>query len=445
MNLHSPVARVLAGMALGGLVAAAVAWASGPPPAGRLAAVVTAAALLGGCAGWWLDLRFGRPLRRLRRRLEGMDTGADSAASRRPRPVADLSAAIDQVTGSLGRQAAECESEREHLVEILESMSDGVLIADRDLRVEMVNPAFRALFELQDLEAERVEANLSALLIGFIEELEADGSITCERVETEAGRLLEVRGRRLSGDRSVVVAHDLTRQLRLNATIRDLVANVSHELRTPLAAIRGYAENLNEGAVEQPRVAGRFVDRILAQCRRLEALLEDLLALSRIERSEEVSAAEVSSSVDLAALAGWAVETLQALAEERNVRIDFEPGSVPVISGSEEALETMLLNLLENAIKYNREGGSVSLGLSASDGEVLIEVADTGIGVPQRDLDRIFERFYRVDRGRSRTEGGTGLGLAIVKHAARLHGGRVEAESKVGRGSVFRVRLPAAG
>ena len=223
------------------------------------------------------------------------------------------------------------------------------------------------------------------------------------------------------------------------------MANVSHELRTPLAAIRGYAENLNEGALEQPQVAGRFVDRILAQCRRLEALLEDLLALSRIERSEETPAAEVTSSVDLAALAGWAIETLQALAEERKVRIDFEPGPVPVISGSQEALETMLLNLLENAIKYNRQGGSVTLGLSAGDGDVLIEVADTGIGVPQKDLDRIFERFYRVDRGRSRTEGGTGLGLAIVKHAALLHGGRVEAESNVGRGSVFRVRLPAPG
>ena len=445
MGLHSPVARVLAGMALGVLAGAAVAWLSGPPPAVRLAAVVTATALLGGCLGWWLDLRFGRPLRRLRRRLEGAGTSADQAAGRLPRPVADLSAAIDQVTGSLGRQAAECEDEREHLVEILESMSDGVLITDRELRVEMINPAFRALFALQDLEVERVEASLSELLIGFIEELDADGSVTRERVETEAGRLLEVRGRRLSGDRSVVVAHDLTRQLRLNATIRDLVANVSHELRTPLAAIRGYAENLDEGALEQPRIAGRFVDRILAQCRRLEALLEDLLALSRIERSEEIPAAEVTSSVDLAALAGWAVETVGALAEERSVRIDFAPGPVPALPGSEEALETMLLNLLENAIKYNREGGSVNLTLSSGEGEVLIEVADTGIGVPQRDLDRIFERFYRVDRGRSRTEGGTGLGLAIVKHAAQLHGGRVEAESKVGRGSVFRVRLPAPG
>ncbi len=432
---------------MGAVAAALIGLAGGQPPTGRLASILLAATLMGMFAGWWLHRRYERPLLRLGRWLEGWTEGGGAATDtdRLPRPVADLSAAVDQLIERLQRRAGECEGERAHLVEILESMSDGVLVTDRERRVELLNPAFRALFAMQELEVERVEANLSELLIGFIGELEVDGAVSRERVETEAGRLLELRGRRLSGDRAVVVAHDLTEQLRLNATIRGLVANVSHELRTPLTAIRGYAENLNEGALEQPRVAARFVDRILAQCRRLEALLEDLLALARIERSEGIPAAEVQTTVELATLCEWAVETVRGLAEEKRVQLVFEPRAVPAIPGSEEALETMLLNLLENAVKYNREGGSVTLGLSGAGGEVVVEVADTGVGVPQHDLSRIFERFYRVDRGRSRSEGGTGLGLAIVKHAAQLHGGRVEVESRLGKGSVFRVRLPAGG
>ncbi len=447
MAVDSTPGRLLLGGAIGAGVAAALAWASGPPPTGRLLILVLAATALGAFVGWWLDWRYRLPLRRLRLRLEGWAErgGAATAAEPGPRPVAELSAAIDQVVGRLHRRAATCEDARGHLVEILEAMSDGVLVTDRQRRVELINPAFRALFELQELEAERLEAQLSELLVAFVDELGVEGEVSRERVETEAGRRLELRGRRLSGDRSVVVARDLTEQLRLNATIRDLVANVSHELRTPLTAIRGYAENLSEGALGEPEVAGRFVDRILAQCRRLESLLEDLLALSRLERAEEIPAAEATVPVDLAALAAGAVETVRGLADKRRVEVVFQTTAVPAISGSEDALETMLLNLLENAIKYNREGGSVTLGLSRDDGELVVEVADTGIGVPQRDLPRIFERFYRVDRGRSRAEGGTGLGLAIVKHAAQLHGGRVEVESRVGRGTVFRVRLPVSG
>jgi two-component system phosphate regulon sensor histidine kinase PhoR len=235
------------------------------------------------------------------------------------------------------------------------------------------------------------------------------------------------------------VALDLTEQLQLDETRRDLVANVSHELRSPLTAIRGYAENLRDGALEEPATAARFLDRILAQCQRLEALLEDLLALSRLERDEP---SVLEPGVDLAALTARSIETVRGLAAERRVELRFTPSPVPPIVGDEESLERLLLNLLENAIKYNREGGWVAVTLELGDGGLALEVADSGIGVPQRDLRRIFERFYRVDSGRSREEGGTGLGLAIVKHAAQLHGGRVEVTSELGRGSVFRVFLP---
>ena len=241
-----------------------------------------------------------------------------------------------------------------------------------------------------------------------------------------------------AGDRSVVVARDLTEQLRLNATIRDLVANVSHELRTPLTAIRGYAENLNEGALEQPRVAGRFVDRILAQCRRLEALLEDLLALSRIERAEEIPAAAVKSfDRPRRTLAEWALETVRGLAEERRIELIFEARPVPTIAGSEEALETMLLNLLENAIKYNREGGSVTLALSRAGTARWSSRSPTPASAcRRRDLPRIFERFYRVDRGRSRSRGrhrsGAGDRQARGAAAWRPRRGRQQARPWLG-------------
>ena len=362
-----------------------------------------------------------------------------------PAGAAGLSAAVDRLTDALSRRAAQAEGERRHLEEILESMSDGVLVTDGELRVELVNPAFRAQFAAGESRYGQsvLELSRSPALVGFLEQLGEGEEITEQRIHSEAGRVLELRGRSLAGDRRVVVARDMTEQLRLDETRRDLVANVSHELRTPLTAIRGYAENLREGALEEPAVAGRFIERILAQCRRLEALLEDLLALSRLEKAEEVPEAGVA--VDLVSLVDRSLETVRGLADERQVTLDFEPQPVPAFPGSEEALDRLLLNLLENAIKYNRRGGTVSVELARQGGEVVLAVADSGIGVPQPDLPRIFERFYRVDSGRSREEGGTGLGLAIVKHAAQLHGGRVEVESALGRGSVFRVYLPVRG
>ncbi len=410
----------------------------------RLLAILLAAAVIGGAGGWLFERRLYRPLRRLGGRLGVLagEAGASVPLVSDAERVDSLAAGLDRVVGRLKRRLDESDADRRRLQEILESMSDGVLVADRDQRVELLNRAFRALFAAGDAQPEQTVLELarSPALVRFMDRLEEGGGISVERIDSEAGRALELHGRRLTGGRMVVVAHDLTEQLRLDETRRDLVANVSHELRTPLTAIRGYAENLRDGALEDPATGARFVDRILAQSSRLEALLEDLLALSRLERQEEKPAP--GEVVDLAALTEQAVETVRALAAEREVRLHLEAEKLPALAGSSEALERLLLNLLENAIKYNREGGTVTVDLRRRQGEIFVEVADTGIGIPQRDLPRIFERFYRVDSGRSREEGGTGLGLAIVKHAAQLHGGRVEVESELGRGSTFRVVLP---
>ena len=224
------------------------------------------------------------------------------------------------------------------------------------------------------------------------------------------------------------------------ASRNELVANVSHELKTPLTAIRGSAETLEDGAMAKPEVARRFTGRILEQCERLEALLRDLLTLSRLESRPQPPDRE---PLDLTGVARHAIEVLAPRAVERDVDLRLATAAAPRVAGHRGELERLFLNLIENAIKYNRPGGEVEVRLRSDGPEAVIEVVDDGIGVPDDSLERIFERFYRVDKGRARRQGGTGLGLAIVKHVARHHGGTVEVESRLGEGSTFRVRLPA--
>ncbi len=239
------------------------------------------------------------------------------------------------------------------------------------------------------------------------------------------------------------MTRDTTELTRVADMRRDFVANVSHELKTPLAAIRGYAETLRDGALDEPPTARRFTERILSQCHRLQELLNDLLTLSRLEG---VAPALERESVDLNAVVRRAAELISATAREKRVEVAVEgDGAVPPMLGDPDGLERLVLNLLDNAIKYNRPDGQVTLRLSRADGEAVLEVSDTGIGIPPESIPRLFERFYRVDKGRAREEGGTGLGLAIVKHVAQAHGGQVDVESRLGRGSIFRVRLPLVG
>lgn len=272
---------------------------------------------------------------------------------------------------------------------------------------------------------------------------EAEAARDAARVEAvrgdfELGRLMAER---------VALEAELEQELdgaeRILASGRELVANVSHELKTPLTAIRGAAETLRDGALEDPVAAARFTARILEQCERLEEVLRDLLILSRLEADGEARREEV----DLERLARRSLRTLEPLARGADVRLEMtvEDPPPPRLEGDAGAFERLLLNLLENAIKYNRPGGEVRVVLrGAADGNdgAVIEVRDTGIGIPEGDRERIFERFYRVDRGRAREQGGSGLGLAIARRVIESHGGSIDVESRVGRGSTFRVHLP---
>lgn len=417
---------------------------------GRLAAAMLLAAAVAGIAifitALWINRRIFEPFYRL---IAGAGHLASGRLSRVEVPdeeeLAALAHALNHLAATAEAQFAAVRNERDHLMTILSSMSEGVLVVGGDGRALLVNPAFRRLFDLTGEVAGRPVLEILrhpelARVVGDTLKLGAAQNGEME-LRTPDRRTLLLASAALSGGQrgAVVVARDTTELTRTADMRRDFVANVSHELKTPLAAIRGYAETLLDGALEETATARRFLDRILSQCRRLQALLDDLLTLSRLEGVEPPRERE---PVDLADVVHRAAELLSAAAREKRVRVEVDEQPVSPVLGDADSLERLVLNLLDNAIKYNRPEGTVVLRLFETGSEIVLEVTDTGIGIPQDSLPRLFERFYRVDKGRAREEGGTGLGLAIVKHVAQSHGGQVDVESRIGQGTTFRVRLP---
>ncbi len=417
----------------------------------RLAAAMALAVLAAGVAilftSLWLDRRLFEPASRL---IAGAQDLALGRASRVAVPdedeLAPLALALNRLAATAEQQVEAVSQERDHLQEILASMSEGVLVVGPDGRAQLINPAFYRLFDLAGDFAGRPALEIIrhpgfARLIEETLRSREPQSAQISLPTPERRTLLLASAVLSAGERgAVVAARDTTDLTRVADMRRDFVANVSHELKTPLAAIRGYAETLRDGALDEPPTARRFTDRILSQCRRLQELLADLLILSRLEGDATLEREPVS----LDAIARHAVELLTPAAREKGVEIELSEEPVPPVQGDAGNLERLLLNLLDNAIKYNRPDGKITVRVARCGGEAMLEVSDTGIGIPPESIPRIFERFYRVDKGRAREEGGTGLGLAIVKHIAQAHGGQVDVESRVGRGSTFRVRLPLA-
>ncbi len=418
----------------------------------RHLAGLLALSTLGGLAtvllvSWWLDRRLFRPLSDL---VSGANRLARGELSHRlavpeEDELGDLARSLNRLAERVQEQVAAVEAERSHLEVVGASMSEGVLVTDAQGRALMVNPSFRRLFRVKGDVVGKTALELTRLpqLDDLIRRTLVTGQMGGAELEFPGAteRAVAVSSAALR-DRSgaVIAARDVSDLVRLGEIRRDLVANVSHELKTPLAAIRGYAETLRDGALAEPDTARRFVERIVQQCQRLQALLADLLTLSSLERER----GGPTEAVELGRIVEEAVEVLEGAARERQVVVERELAPLAALDGEREALEKLCLNLIDNAIKYNRPGGKVRIRLFAAGDEQVLEVTDTGRGIPEAAIPRVFERFYRVDRGRSREEGGTGLGLAIVKHAALRHGGRVEVESRLEEGSTFRVSLPMA-
>ena len=400
--------------------------------------------------GWlvWLQKRLSRSAPQLLEAADQLEKGDFShrVDVTHQDELGRLARFLNKVAERAERQIGDLESERGLLLSVVSSMREGVLVTNAQGFTQMANPAFCRIFGVSGEWQERspLELTRQPQLEELIVETLASGreQIAELELDTLGARHVAVATSRLSdGAGAVVVARDVTDLVQLTRMRRDFVANVSHELKTPLTAIRGFAETLRDGAVEDPQTALRFLDRILQQSARLQALLEDLLTLSRLESLEGKKEAD---AVSLDRLLEDCLEPIAPQIQEKEIRLEIATEAHPIVLGDREALERLVINLLDNAVKYNRTGGSVTARLALENGDALLEVVDSGIGIPAGSLNRVFERFYRVDKGRSREEGGTGLGLAIVKHVAQLHGGRVEVTSELGKGSRFRVCIPVA-
>jgi signal transduction histidine kinase len=341
-----------------------------------------------------------------------------------------------QTERALRAQVEASEEERRSSALILASMHEGVLLFDPEGRTRFANPGVERHLGFQP-------ATLDHLLPLPLQEAVRRAATSDETVTAEAERGSPTRFLRGSAvgtpDGSVVlVIRDVTETRLLDEVRRDFVANASHELKTPAASIQAAAETIRTAAVDDPSVIPRFAAQLEREAARLSRIVSDLLDLSRLE-----SGSALEEAVALDAILRDEGERFEEPAAEAGVALTIDAAPTPRVQGSPRDLALLVRNLVDNAIRYTRPGGRVDVALATDDGQVVLTVEDTGLGIPTRDLARIFERFYRVDRARSRETGGTGLGLSIVKHVAENHGGHVEVRSELGRGTRFEVRLPA--
>jgi two-component system phosphate regulon sensor histidine kinase PhoR len=363
--------------------------------------------------------------------------------------LADLAGTLSRTVAGLGQTVRTLTDERNRSSAILGSMVEGVAVVAGDERVLYCNLAFEQILELPQgssqgrtlVEALR-QADLIALMrkaLSGAEELTGEVEVGTVRRRNFSVTAAPVRAAGANG--AVLVLHDITELRRLERVRRDFVANVSHEFKTPLTAIQGFAETLLSGALDDQANRGRFVEIIREHAWRLARLTDDLLKLSRIEAGRlelEIRQIRVEELVNSC------VETarLNAKARGLEIHVDLEKNA-PAIRGDGAQLGEVLQNLLDNAVQYTPSGGQIAVKARSNGHDVVFTVADTGIGIPESDLERIFERFYRVDAARSREAGGTGLGLAIARHIVEAHGGRIWVESAIGQGSRFHFSIPS--
>jgi two-component system phosphate regulon sensor histidine kinase PhoR len=338
---------------------------------------------------------------------------------------------------------------------LLAHIGIGVLVVDGQRRIVESNAAAERMLGAREASLagkSLLEATLSYDLLNLLTTAQQTGQPRQQEIRRSEpkSRVLRVTivpfrsadsvppAAKPTGASCLLLMEDVTELRRLETVRRDFVANVSHELRTPLASIRAMAETLQDGAAEDAEVSGRFLRMIVGEVERLTRILEDLLILSRAE-----SQPPERNSIPLHNLIRDVVERFQSQAKKAGITLSYATPTPLRVMGSHDLIEQVCVNLVDNAIKYTPSGGKVEVRAEAREDQVEVHVADTGIGILSQDLPRIFERFYRVDKARSRQSGGTGLGLSIVKHIVEMHGGKVTVESEYGRGSTFSFSLPS--
>lgn len=363
--------------------------------------------------------------------------------------IGQLSAAINVLAASLQKQMKDIQEHQQQLTSILANMVSGVMLVDELGRIRLVNPAMERLLgqseeELADQLHTRIheQFHLSEYIIRCLETMEHQHEELAVRHPEE--RIFDAHfapffseDHRLKG--VIVVLHEITDIRRLERIRSEFVANVSHELKTPVTSLKGFAETLLDGAAEDKAVRDSFLKIIYDESDRLYRLIQDILHLSKIEQHLLPLKIE---EVDIAGLVYDSVEMLQEEITEKAIKLSLPGQTNVIIEGEKDRIQQIILNLVSNAITYTPKHGKISIKVLEHDDTIDLIVSDTGIGIPKKDLPRIFERFYRVDKARSRNSGGTGLGLAIVKHLVESHHGQIKVDSIEGVGSTFIVTLP---
>lgn len=364
--------------------------------------------------------------------------------------LAELSETFNHMADQLQATIAEISDRKNKMEAILKDMADAVIASDEKGRIILFNPAAERMFGVEEREVAGsyvLEAVRSHELDGLIKRSLTTGSAQMEELHlySPAEKFLRAHTTPLRDGRGgvggvVTVVQDITELRKLERVRAEFVSNASHELRTPVTAIKGFVDTLLDDPSQDPETVRKFLDIIGKQTDRLARLIKDLLDLTKIEsRRSEIS----KRPVNIREVAEESVSMLAPQARAKAITVELAiPEDFPQVPADPDMLSEVFMNLLDNAIKYTPDGGRVTVGGEASEAFVTIWVKDTGIGIPAQHLSRVFERFYRVDKARSRELGGTGLGLAIVKHIVERHGGSVSVESEVGRGSTFVFTLP---
>jgi len=394
----------------------------------------------------------GRPIEQIRRGAERFARGdlKFRLPSMATKELSSLSASLNDMAAQLDEKMKSFIHQRNELEAVLASMVEGVMAVDKDERILSVNRAAANMFESQPevLQGRLIQEVIrNRDLQGFVTKalanetnIENDISFYTNNeriIRAYCSSLRDANGVQVG---TLVVLNDVTRIRRLENIRRDFVANVSHEIKTPLTAIKGFVETLQRGAVDNLEESERFLDIIARHVERLNSIVDDLLCLSRIEAEDEKKELKLEKS-PVRNILEVAIQVCQAKADEKNISIELSCDKEMTARIDPPLFEQAAVNLIDNAVKYSADNSSIQISAHAEQNEIVIRFQDHGIGIPKQHLDRLFERFYRVDKARSRNLGGTGLGLSIAKHIIQAHGGRIAVESTPGAGSTFSIFL----
>ena len=400
--------------------------------------------------GYWLAMSFARPLRQMTLIAKNYAHGRYQLRipSQRRDEIGDLARSLNQMADISSQRFDIIKTERDQLSTILKSMNEGVITVTSEGLITHVNAAACRMLRTSG------ERCLGQALKDIDGSDNLDQAFRqCQQQQTSVERTIQLDGYTFSRHYrlhvtllkqshradAILVLQDITAVQRIDKMRADFVANASHELKTPITAIRGFAEALIEDDTIDHAIQQRFMRKIHGQSIRLSALVSDLLALSRLESNDEA----YNTQVDLQRVVQRVCANLQAVAQTQQVTLELQTKDGPVtLLGDDNALGQMATNLIDNAIKYTAAKGTVTVALTVTEGLAVLAVKDNGLGIDESDQERIFERFYRVDKARSQSLGGTGLGLAIVKHIVQSHKGRLQLKSKLNQGSTFTITIP---